>query len=76
MTYDDLPDHPAPGVLLYCRGGGAECSATVGDYFMCDGADEIACECGNPMQLVIKRTTFEPVNPDQGDHHEPKPTCP
>lgn len=62
MIYNDLPDHPAYGILLSCLFCGGEHSATAGDYFLCDGTDTIECgECGEPLGLYRRLVTFKPV---------------
>jgi len=49
-----------PRPLLLCRECGAEYSANAGDYW--DSPDEHVFECcGEPMELVTRRTVYEPV---------------
>jgi DNA replicative helicase MCM subunit Mcm2 (Cdc46/Mcm family) len=55
----DLP-HGTTRALLACRDCGNEYSAHRGDYFL-DDPEEIMTCCGRPLQLVTKRTVYEPV---------------
>lgn len=65
VTVADLKDQtstPYPRSILFCRACGNTCSANKGDYLACgrDPAYVFNC-CEQPMELVIKRVTFEPV---------------
>ena len=59
----DLKDQigePGPRPILYCAVCGAECSANRGDYFW--AREDHVFECyGEPMELVIRRVVYEPV---------------
>ena len=60
VTVADLnTTYPRP--ILFCRACGNTCSANRGDYWAYDPAYVFTC-CEQPMELVIKRVTFEPVN--------------
>lgn len=63
VTVADLKDQtstPYPRPILFCRACGNTCSANRGDYWAYDPAYVFTC-CEQPMELVIKRVTFEPV---------------
>lgn len=57
----DLPEHPTPGVVLYCPYCGNKSSACRGDYFMAKPETVFRCDCDGapPMQLVRQRTILE-----------------
>jgi len=49
-----------PRPILYCNVCGAQYSANAGDYWNRPGNTELLC-CDEPMQLVIKKIIFEPI---------------
>ncbi len=63
VTVADLKDQtgkPGPHPILVCYCCGAECSANAGDYFNSRPTFKFVC-CGEPMDLAIKRTVYDPV---------------
>jgi len=63
-TFANMHEHYSPGVLAFSPLTGEEYSANPRDYFMWSGDDEdtpLVDSAGEPMLLVRKVTTFEPV---------------
>lgn len=64
----DLQEHPISVEIdfsrniLFCRRCGGEYSANASDYFLNSPELELKC-CAEPLELVYKKTTYEPVNP-------------
>ena len=64
----DLPEHPRPGVMLYCYRCGGEWSATRGDYFMAAPDHVFRCEhCPRQptLTLVERRTIHRAIEEDR-----------
>lgn len=60
MRYDELPDGPKPGVVLYCAECDTRCSARRSEYFLLSPDAIIMC-CGDEMVLVEEHTTLREV---------------
>lgn len=69
----DLPINPPRGVMLRCPDGCNEVSADRRDYFGGHDDDyEFRCECGNPLQLTQRVTTYRKwTTPKRFKRHQP-----
>ncbi len=57
-TVSNPGDSPGPRRMLYCRLCGTENSADRGDYWNVPLDHEFICECGYPMEIVVKRVRY------------------
>jgi hypothetical protein len=56
----DLPESPAPGVMLVCAECGETYSASRGDYFLAAPDTAILC-CGEPVRLMRRNVVYVDV---------------
>lgn len=73
MRYQDLPQNPAPGVVLRCDACGVDYSATRNDYWSAKGPGHIRCgNCARPLQLYRHIKRYVRVSPARAEaSHEP-----
>lgn len=63
IRVNDLPERPAPNVVLHCPHCLSDYSATRGDYFWMPATKVFRCqECRAPLLLMAKRTGYSPVS--------------
>jgi hypothetical protein len=62
ITVNDLPESPAPGVMLWCAHCQAGFSAAWNDYFWMPRGRAFRCQtCRRPLALVRERITHDRV---------------